>query len=457
MKSFDVRIWAIRSDKRAKKPTYEVRWFVAGEKFTERFRTKGLAESFRSKLVVAAKDGEPFDKVSGLPASMEEKKSPLAWFAFSRTYAASKWPFASANHRDSISETLTRTTMVLLTERPGRPDDDTLRRALRGWAFVPESRWTDQSVEVKNALHWIARASRPVTDLADASVMRAVLDGIALKLDGTRAAAETVRRKRSVLYGALGRAVEEGILAEHPIDAIKYVGPKISKQVDSRVVVNPQQAHELFVAVSYVGGYRRARGRRLVAFFGCMYYAGLRPAEVVGLKEVDCTLPEEGWGLLVVHKTRPTAGKRWTDSGETHDDRGLKGRPEDETRLVPIPPVLVRLLRDHLAMFPNAGDGRVFGNERGGVVGSSTYSRAWDEARKLALTPAQVDSPLAGEPYDLRHAALSSWLNAGMDPAEVARRAGNSVEVLMSRYAKCMDGREESNNRKIEKMLSGER
>ncbi|WP_439676598.1 hypothetical protein [Embleya sp. MST-111070] len=40
-----------------------------------------------------------------------------------------------------------------------------------------------------------------------------------------------------------------------------------------------------------------------------------------------------------------------------------------------------------------------------------------------------------------------------MDPAEVARRAGNSVEVLMSRYVKCLDGRDEINNAKVDELL----
>ncbi|MFJ5269351.1 hypothetical protein [Streptomyces sp. NPDC088358] len=52
-----------------------------------------------------------------------------------------------------------------------------------------------------------------------------------------------------------------------------------------------------------------------------------------------------------------------------------------------------------------------------------------------------------------RHSALSTWLNAGVDPTEVAERAGNSVEVLLGRYAKCIDGRQEIANRKIEELL----
>ena len=126
--------------------------------------------------------------------------------------------------------------------------------------------------------------------------------------------------------------------------------------------------------------------------------------------------------------------------GESHDDRGLKNRPNEDVRLVPIPPHLVTILREHIETFGTADDGRLFFSESGGVVSSSTYYRAWQEARTLALPPAVVASPLARRPYDLRHSALSTWLNAGVDATEVAERAGNSVEVLLGRYAKCLDG-----------------
>src|SRR5690606_3410681 len=138
---------------------------------------------------------------------------------------------------------------------------------------------------------------------------------------------------------------------------------------------------------------------------------------------------------------------------ELHDTRGLKQRDPDDVREVPIPPHLVHILRDHIAEFGTGENGRMFTNERGGVLGSTTYSRAWRDARMFALTPRQVASPLARTAYDLRHAALSTWLNGGVDPTDVAERAGNSVDVLMKRYAKCLDGRHERNNKLIQKAL----
>jgi integrase len=65
------------------------------------------------------------------------------------------------------------------------------------------------------------------------------------------------------------------------------------------------------------------------------------------------------------------------------------------------------------------------------------------------LTPAQVYSPLARRAYDLRHAAASLWLNAGVPATEVARRLGHSVAVLLKVYANCIDGTDDSHNGRI--------
>lgn len=453
MKSLDVKVWGVRK-RNTKKSSYDVRWTVAGSVFSEQFRTKGLADHYRSKLLRAAHAGEEFDTETGLPDSMVEKAASMTWYAFALKYLAMKWPHAAPNTRSGINEALTAVTMALLDERPGRPAEELIRKALRNWAFVlpaPDER--ELPTEIANTLHWVAKASRPLSDLGDAAIGRAVLDSLKLKLDGTAAAAETVRRKRRTLVNALHYAVDLGEFKENPITGIRWKKPKVAGEVDPRVVANPAQARSLLTAVSYVGGYGRARGRRLVGLFACMYYGALRPAEAVGLTDADLKLPETGWGTVLLNRTRPSAGKQWTDSGETHDDRGLKNRPAEEVRLVPIPSQLVAILRQHLDTFGTAEDGRLFTNERGGVVGSSTYYRVWQEARALALPPAAVASPLAARPYDLRHSALSTWLNSGVDPTEVAERAGNSVEVLLSRYAKCIDGRQEIVNRKIEELL----
>lgn len=80
-------------------------------------------------------------------------------------------------------------------------------------------------------------------------------------------------------------------------------------------------------------------------------------------------------------------------------------------------------------------------------MSSNTYARVWRKARERALTESQVDSQLVRRPYDLRHAAVSLWLNAGVPATQVAEAAGHSVNVLLRVYAKCLDGRDEAAKR----------
>ncbi|GGN57169.1 hypothetical protein GCM10010112_09760 [Actinoplanes lobatus] len=73
----------------------------------------------------------------------------------------------------------------------------------------------------------------------------------------------------------------------------------------------------------------------------------------------------------------------------------------------------------------------------GQPIPSNSYGKAWRDAREATLTPVQLRSPMAKRPYDLRHAAVSLWLNAGVPATQVAEWAGHSVHVLMRVYAKC--------------------
>lgn len=49
-----------------------------------------------------------------------------------------------------------------------------------------------------------------------------------------------------------------------------------------------------------------------------------------------------------------------------------------------------------------------------------------------------------------RHACVSTWLNGGIAPAQVAEWAGHSVGVLLRVYAKCITGQHEDAKRRIE-------
>src|SRR5260370_30249691 len=83
------------------------------------------------------------------------------------------------------------------------------------------------------------------------------------------------------------------------------------------------------------------------------------------------------------------------------------------------------------------------------MLSESVYGRAWH----AALGPELAATALARRPYDLRHAALSLWLNASGEPAEVAARAGNSARVLHEVYLHCTDGQDDTVSQRIEDAL----
>ncbi|WP_328942536.1 site-specific integrase [Streptomyces sp. NBC_00250] len=453
--STDVRVWKV-SQVRSKKAPYQLRWKVAGRVKTASFATVTLAESRRSELWQAMRKGEAFDAETGLPeselraaAAKENQRPDPSWWEFSREYMASRWRTAAAKTREGLADSLATVALAMAEAGKKAPQPEEIRLAMR-WAVVPAHDEEDPPRELAVACQWLQHRSLRLSALMDPKVVRDVQYRLSFKLDDTPAAGETYKRRRRGFNTAMEYAIECGYLEENPLHGLKRSGPTKGDVVDPRVLVNPVQGAELLTAVSYVGSVHRNRGRRLVAFFACQLYAAMRPAEAVGLREKDCHLPDTGWGTLTLRETRPVSGKRWTDSGERHDKRGLKSRAPKADRPVPIPPLLVMMLRAHIAEFGVAKDGRLFANERGGVLGTSSYWRVWQEARPLALPSEKVDSPLAHRPYDLRHTCITNWLNAGVPVAEVARRAGNSPEVIHRRYEGCLDGQEDRYNRKID-------
>ena len=92
----------------------------------------------------------------------------------------------------------------------------------------------------------------------------------------------------------------------------------------------------------------------------------------------------------------------------------------------------------------------------GQPIPSNSYGKAWRDARAQVLTPAQLRSPLARRPYDLRHAAVSLRLNAGVPATQVADWAGHSVHVLMRVYAKCIYGQDGAARLRVQAALTAD-
>lgn len=456
--TYKVNIWELKTlkpdknGKRRPKP-YGVRWITAGKEHSEWYRTKALADNRRAKLITATQKGEAFDVTTGLPESEARERSARSLLHLAQQFIAHEWGNAAPNTRKRYVDTLAIPVAAFVAKDKSAPDPKTLRRVLTTHLLIPQKhRNRTLPPEEEAAAQWITSASRPVREL-DKIETAAVLQSLSRNLNGKTAAAWTTRTRRGVLHHLLSFAVDVEELTSNPVTGQRTGVQRGNSEVDPRIVLNPAQARNCLAAVTYAGN-RPGQFDYLYGFFATMYYAGLRPCEVNRLREVDCKLPESGWGELVLEKSASRAVGRYVDSGELWEERNLKRRAEGAVRPVPIPPQLVTILREHIARFGTTPDGRLFrGRRNGAPVGASVYCDVWRKARRIGLSPEQAASPLAGDPYDLRHAAVSTWLAAGLPPAEVAERAGHTVDVLLKVYAKVLDGQRDTSNRKIDRLL----
>ncbi len=449
--TYDVRIWKTKIYEGRRGTTYYVRWTVAGKEWKEPFKTTALAESFRSDLVVAARKGEAFDIATGRPLSMLRTTRDMNWYEFVCKFVDMKWSRVAATTRRTHAEAFTALTPAMFTTTRGKPDDKLIRSALSRWGFNTIRRSAqDCPDEVRAVLRWVERNTRLVSALAKPEVLRPMLDSLTVRLDGKPAASSVVSRRRKILNTATEYAVELGLLTANPIPTLKWKAPKSVQVVDPRCVPNPVQIRALLDGVREQGRV----GRRLVAFYGCLYYAGMRPEEAAFLNKSHLAIPDKGWGEIHLDGAEPYAGKEWTDSGKDRDRRQLKQRERGESRTAPCPPELTALLHAHLNEFGTTSDGRLFvGDRNHRELPKLTVVRVWSRAREAAFVPEVVASPLAKRPYDLRHAAVSTWLNGGVPPTDVAEWAGQSVEVLFRIYAKCLDRGTQRNRQRVQAAL----
>lgn len=177
------------------------------------FITRGLADSYRAELVRAARRGLEFDPATGEPLLWTASEPvPITWYQHAVADADMKWPHLAAHSRASMAEAPATVTPELTSSTAHRPPIRTLRAALYGQAFNPQRRDGTLDPAMAKALTWLQRASLPLQQLENPQVTRLAVDSLAVRLDGTQAAANTVTRKRAVFHNALAYAVERGLL-----------------------------------------------------------------------------------------------------------------------------------------------------------------------------------------------------------------------------------------------------
>jgi integrase len=250
-------------------------------------------------------------------------------------------------------------------------------------------------------------------------------------------ATATAWRYRKVAHSCIRRAVElEKIPSDPWPPAPKGRNRRKARRkrqtVDVRVLPGP----ETMVAVIDAIRSHQPDSRMYQVMTADAYYGGLRPSEVVMLRPRALRLPSSGWGRIEVV--------------EADVDYDEPGEPKTTDRSVPIPPRLVELLRAWIAEHGFGSDDLLFRTRNDRRPAPSNWSRALKRAlAKAGHRPLRV--------YDLRHAAATTWLRAGVPLGEVARRLGHSVETLVSTYVGALQGDDTASNKLIDSTLAGTR
>ncbi len=251
-----------------------------------------------------------------------------------------------------------------------------------------------------------------------------------VKVYGVQDRRSTTQAKRASVQSAIDAgAVAADVWPQRSKTRARRKVARTKRSVDVRALPGPAAMAEAIDAiVTQQPGSKNYRVMTAVA-----YYAGLRPSEVVMLRVRSAELPAEGSGRLDV-----------TEADISFDE---PGEPKTGPRSVPIPPVLVVMLREwvHENNFTSP-DRLLFRTRNDTMPSGSNWARAWHRAlESIGQRPMRI--------YDCRHAAATTWLRAGMPLAETARRLGHSVETLVSTYVGALDDEEHVANQRVDSLL----
>ena len=271
-----------------------------------------------------------------------------------------QWSEWQPRTRASATEALAR--FVTAAVEPAAKPPDGLRVYLYN-ALSPGS----ESGREARLEKWMVRHCLSLGDL-DRDRVAGIDRKLAAKLDGSPMAANTANRIRIVARACVQAAIDAGAVPADvwPQRAKTRARRKVARtnrSVDVRALPGPVvMAAAIDAIVTHQPGSRAFRVMTAVA-----YYAGLRPSEVVMLRVRSTVLPAEGWGRLEV-----------TEADISFDE---PGEPKTGLRSVPIPPVLVAMLRDWIDQNNLTNSDRLLFRTRNDTRPSgSNWIRAWHRA-----------------------------------------------------------------------------
>jgi integrase len=233
----------------------------------------------------------------------------------------------------------------------------------------------------------------------------------------------TVRYHHAVLHVALKTAVQWGLIARNPADAVTI--PKLRR--------NEMQTWSEAEVVRFL---EAAKGSQYYALAYTALFTGMRRSELLGLKWGDVD--------LVLGQIYITRGLHHLKDGSYvfTEPKSTKSR-----RTIALPPTVTLLLKEHYEKWKLEGvvhgvkakdEDLVFCTTEGLPLRPNTVTRAWVSlAKKAGLKVIRL--------HDARHTHASIMLKQGIHPKIVQERLGHSsIEMTLDTYSHVAPGLQEA-------------
>lgn len=263
----------------------------------------------------------------------------------------------------------------------------------RSISLSPTSLCTDYAQVTK----WLTRC--PIQDLSKG---RQVLTWI-LKQEPTLSARRVTMFVRSMYKWA--SAEDVAILPTNPVANFRMPKPP---QKDHEIVVIPKNEISLILASLAAKRHQKTVNWSLYAEF--MLQTGMRTGEVRALRWKDI---QEG--KITVHSNYTL----------THGHKN--STKTNKQRKVPLNDKAKEFLEEMRKIVPDLPNDYIFPWNRYSF--QSFFRDRVDDLYKAGLVKERY------RPYDLRHVAISRWLEAGIPVTQAAQWAGNTSEVIWKHYA----------------------
>jgi len=210
----------------------------------------------------------------------------------------------------------------------------------------------------------------------------------------------------------------------------------IENMVLVRKLPDPLGRDERDAILAYM---REHYDERVFAYFQWMFFTGMRPEEAIAVRWSDLDLRRQS---VRVQRVRTFKGSE-RDGSKTHTERDVD--------LVPQALEALRTMRAYTLL--RRAEREQEEDTEADVFQNPKTSRPWHDERsqrdhywKPALKHLGIRWRRA---YNTRHTYATVALMAGVPPAYIASQLGNSVKMLLDRYARWIPGGDQGNAREL--------